>query len=72
MRKPRIKTLLVILTLVVFAFTVVGCGGGTDTPAPAGDEKVKVGFIYIGSPGDASWTFAHEKARQSLVDHLRH
>lgn len=71
MRKPGIKTLLVILTLVVFAFTVVGCGGGgTDTPAPAGDEKVKVGFIYIGSPGDAGWTFAHEKGRQFLLDQV--
>ncbi len=30
-------------------------------------EKPKVGFVYIGVPGDGGWTFEHDKGRQ-LVD----
>lgn len=73
MRKPGFKVFLVLLTLVFFALTVVGCGrgGGTDSgTSPDGGEKVKVGFVYLGSPGDAGWTFAHEKGRQYLMEQI--
>jgi basic membrane protein A len=31
---------------------------------PSGGEPFKVGFIYIGPPGDAGWTFQHDEARK--------
>lgn len=59
-------TLLLILLLAV-TLTVVGCS--PSTPAP-GDEKLKVGFVYIGPIGDGGWTYAHEQGRKYLVDEL--
>ena len=29
----------------------------------ASADKLKVGFIYIGPPGDHGWTYAHDQAR---------
>ena len=31
---------------------------------------VKVGFIYVGSVGDAGWTYAHDMGRRYLEEHL--
>ena len=30
------------------------------------EEKLKVGFIYIGPPGDFGWTYQHDEARKEL------
>jgi len=35
-----------------------------------GQEKLKVGFAYLGVPGDYGWTYAHERGRQQLVEAL--
>ena len=32
----------------------------------AADNKLKVGFVYFGAPGDHGWTYAHDQARLSL------
>jgi basic membrane protein A len=32
------------------------------------DDKLKVGFIYIGPPGDHGWTYQHDQGRIALVD----
>ncbi|MBV8754942.1 MAG: BMP family ABC transporter substrate-binding protein [Hyphomicrobiales bacterium] len=37
--------------------------------APA-QEKLKVGFVYLGPIGDFGWTFQHEVGRQALVKHF--
>jgi len=37
--------------------------------APA-QEKLKVGFIYLGPIGDFGWTYQHEVGRQALVKHF--
>ena len=29
-------------------------------------EKLKVGFIYIGPPGDHGWTYQHDQGRQAI------
>lgn len=68
MRKPGLKAVLGLLILMVFSFTVVGCGGGTEAESPDGADKLKVAFVYIGSPGDAGFTYAHDKGRQALQD----
>ncbi|MGC7846239.1 BMP family ABC transporter substrate-binding protein [Desulforudis sp. 1088] len=63
------KLMLVVAVLLIAGLVVAGCGQKkAQEPAPqAGAEKMKVGFVYIGTPGDAGWTFAHEKGRQQLV-----
>jgi basic membrane protein A len=69
----RIKKLGIVLLLIVFAATmVVGCG---DKKAPEGSEeqtgeKFKVGFVYIGTPGDAGWTFTHDQGRQQMLEEI--
>ena len=41
----------------------------TVTSANAAD-KVKVGFVYLTTPGDHGWTYAHEVARQDVEKHF--
>ncbi|NLB52835.1 MAG: BMP family ABC transporter substrate-binding protein [Syntrophomonadaceae bacterium] len=72
--KKTKKTLVLILALIFIASMVIGCG----SPAAQDDEKnddkaaekFKVGFIYIGTPGDAGWTFAHDQGRKYLVEQI--
>ena len=44
-------------------------GFTTVTVANAAD-KVKVGFVYLTTPGDHGWTYAHEVARQDVEKHF--
>ncbi|HML11768.1 MAG TPA: BMP family ABC transporter substrate-binding protein [Xanthobacteraceae bacterium] len=37
--------------------------------APA-QEKLKVGFVYLGPIGDFGWTYQHEVGRQAVVKHF--
>ena len=56
------KLLWLGLVLVVFAgVALVGCDGA------AKDDKFKVGVIYIGEPGDAGWTYAHDQGFKAAV-----
>ena len=41
---------------------------GASTSASA--DKMKVGFIYIGPPGDHGWTYAHDQGRLQLEKEL--
>ena len=34
------------------------------------DDPLKVGFIYIGPPGDFGWTYAHDQARLAAQEHF--
>ena len=38
----------------------------TAIPAFAQDEKLKIGFIYVGPVGDGGWTYQHDLARQAI------
>ena len=69
------RKLGIFLLMLVFAATmVVGCGDSQDNDAQAPDqsqqEEFKVGFIYIGAPGDAGWTFAHDQGRKYLEEQI--
>lgn len=56
------KLLWLGLALVVISgIALVGCGG------TAKDDKFKVGVIYIGEPGDAGWTYAHDQGFKAAV-----
>ena len=54
-----------VATLVLTALVAVT----TLTVANATD-KVKVGFVYLTTPGDHGWTYAHEVARLDVEKHF--
>lgn len=68
----RVSAVLTALLLALLA----ACGGNDDdgsaaeTGATDGGEPFKVGFIYIGPPGDAGWTFSHDEARKYIEEQL--
>ena len=43
---------------------------GASTLAAPAQEKLKVGFIYLGPIGDFGWTYQHELGRQAVVKHF--
>ncbi|MGE5405049.1 MAG: BMP family ABC transporter substrate-binding protein, partial [Candidatus Saccharibacteria bacterium] len=65
----RLRQYRSLLLLVLVIFTVValaGCGKAEKQGAKsdtATKRDFKVGFVYVGPPGDAGWTFAHDEAR---------
>lgn len=61
----KLKKVMVVLLAVAMVASLAGCGGGD-----AAEEKVKVGFIYIGPPGDAGWTYAHDEGRKFLESEM--
>ena len=44
--------------------------GFTTVTAASAADKVKVGFVYLTTPGDHGWTYAHEVARQDVEKHF--
>ena len=40
------------------------------TAGTASADKLKVGFIYLGPPGDHGWTYAHDQGRLALEKEL--
>ena len=40
------------------------------TAGAASADKLKVGFIYLGPPGDHGWTYAHDQGRLMLEKEL--
>ena len=80
---PRVVAAL--FTAFLLALTIAACGGGDDSggdAAQGGDtgatdtggggdaEPIKVGFMYIGPPGDAGWTFSHDEGRKYLEENV--
>lgn len=52
---------------------LAACGGGGESESGGGGgggEPFKVGFIYLGPPGDAGWTFQHDEARKFLESNV--
>ena len=67
-KKPMLKAISVA-ALAAIAFTGCGQNGGQTlekekTYQPG--EKLKLGFAYIGSVGDAGWSFTHDEARRAI------
>ena len=44
--------------------------GFTTVTAAYAADTVKVGFVYLTTPGDHGWTYAHEVARQDVEKHF--
>lgn len=68
----RRHSVILMLALMLVAAMVVGCGGGNEPAAQSdnNEEKMKVGFIYVGPAGDAGWSYAHDEARKYLEEQL--
>ena len=66
------RRLLVILAILLsFSFIAASCGDDDDSSdsGDSGDSgdggtDVTAAFVYIGEPGDAGWTYAHDQGRQ--------
>lgn len=52
------KKFLLKLLVVVAALTLVAAACGDDD-----DDEVVAAFVYVGPPGDAGWTWAHDQGR---------
>ena len=78
------RSLVAILAALMLALGLAACGGDDETGSPGGEdtatgaadggesdgEAFKVGFIYIGPPGDHGWTFQHDEARKFLEENV--
>ena len=49
-----------IIAMIVTIITVLG------SSSVAYADKPKIGFIYIGPPGDHGWTYMHDQGRQDI------
>lgn len=81
MRKIWSTAAVLATTLALLA----GCGGSSQpapapapqsspssqaTPAPQANQPLKVGFVYIGPPGDGGYTFEHDRGRKYAEQQL--
>ena len=51
---------------------LVGCGKKEEpaAAAPAAEPVTRAAWVYVGTPGDAGWTFAHDQARLAAEAHF--
>ena len=56
--KNILKQALILAVMLIFAGSF------------ASAAKMKVGFIYIGPPGDHGWTYAHDQSRLEVENML--
>ncbi|GIM27364.1 BMP family ABC transporter substrate-binding protein [Clostridium polyendosporum] len=66
------KFLKVSLSAVIASsLFFVGCGQAKTENVKKADNKVKVGFIYVGPIGDGGYTYSHDQGRQYLEKELK-
>ncbi len=56
--------------LVLGAVYWMVVGEKSSQVAEKASDKVKVGFVYLTTPGDHGWTYAHELGRQQVEKHF--
>ena len=51
---------------------LVGCGKKEEpaAAAPPAEPVTRAAWVYVGTPGDAGWTFAHDQARLAAEAHF--
>ena len=74
------RSVAALFSALLLALSIAACGGddggdagGEGATSEAGDgggEAINVGFMYIGPPGDAGWTFSHDEARKYLEENV--
>lgn len=67
----RILALMLAIVMLA-AFALAGCGKSANDSASTGKlDSLKVGFIYIGTPGDAGYTFTHDQGRKFVEEQFK-
>ena len=69
----KLNKFVVILGVVVvagLAFIMTSQKPPEKEADVSADKQVKVGFVYLTTPGDHGWTYAHEVGRQNVIKHL--
>ena len=66
------KSLILLGVVVVagLAFIMSSEKASEKVVGVADDKKMKVGFVYLTTPGDHGWTYAHEVGRQDVIKHF--
>src|SRR5256714_1822004 len=55
----------------MIAAAAVALALGTATTGANAQEKLKIGFIYVGPVGDMGWTYQHEVARRAIQEQFK-
>lgn len=58
------KSMVLLVLVLMLALLVISCG--KKQAEQSTQQKLKVGFVYIGPVGDAGWTYAHDQGRKEL------
>lgn len=64
------KLVVLLLALAMVLSTFVACGNNEAATTEEKDEKMTVGFIFVGPIGDGGWTYAHNEGRLYLEEQL--
>ena len=70
MKLNKLVILLGIVVVAGLAFIMSTEKAPENAAGVADDKKVKVGFVYLTTPGDHGWTYAHEVGRQDVIAHF--
>ena len=67
MKLNKFVILLGVAVVAGLAFIMSSEKASEKVTGVADDKKVKVGFVYLTTPGDHGWTYAHEVGRQDVI-----
>ena len=67
MKLNKFVILLGVAVVAGLAFIMSSQKAPEKVAGVADDKKVKVGFVYLTTPGDHGWTYAHEVGRQDVI-----
>ena len=66
MKKQSLSLIMIVAILVIAAGFFIT----NQNTEKSSDDGTKVGFIYIGPPGDHGWTYMHDQGRQYMENKL--
>ena len=67
MKLNKFVILLGVVVVAALAFIMSSEKTSEKVTGVADDKKIKVGFVYLTTPGDHGWTYAHEVGRQDVI-----
>ena len=70
MKLNKFVILLGVVVVAGLAFIMSSEKASEKITGVADDKKMKVGFVYLTTPGDHGWTYAHEVGRQDVIKHF--
>ena len=70
MKLNKFVVILGVVVLAGLAFIMTSQKPAEKEADVSADKPVKVGFVYLNSPGDHGWTYAHEVGRQNVIKHF--